>query len=65
MHPQWLSNSYVVATEEGGVAVFVDSGADPEPLVATVEEWRARPVALLRTHTHHDHVVHEGELAGR
>jgi glyoxylase-like metal-dependent hydrolase (beta-lactamase superfamily II) len=65
MHPDWLSNAYVIALEEGGPAVFVDSGADVEPLVAAVEEWGARPVALLRTHAHHDHVVNEDELAGR
>src|SRR5947209_5791976 len=65
MHPDWLSNAYVVAWEEGGPAVFVDSGADVGPLVAAVEEWRARPVALLRTHAHPDHVVHEDALAKR
>ncbi len=65
MHPDWLSNSYVIAAEEGGVAVFVDSGADIEPLVESVEEWGARPVALLRTHAHGDHVVNEEELVGR
>jgi hydroxyacylglutathione hydrolase len=65
MHPEWLSNAYVIALGEGGPAVFVDSGPDVAPLVAAVEEWGARPVALLRTHTHHDHVVHEAELAGR
>jgi glyoxylase-like metal-dependent hydrolase (beta-lactamase superfamily II) len=65
MHPDWLSNAYVIALEEGGPAAFVDSGADVEPLVAAVEEWGARPVALLRTHAHHDHVVNEDELAGR
>jgi glyoxylase-like metal-dependent hydrolase (beta-lactamase superfamily II) len=65
MHPDWLSNAYVVALEEGGPAVFVDSGADIAPLVAAVEEWGARPVALLRTHAHHDHVVNEDELVGR
>jgi hydroxyacylglutathione hydrolase len=65
MHPDWLSNAYALAAEEGGVAVFVDSGAAVEPLIAAVEEWGARPVALLRTHSHHDHVVNEEELAGR
>ncbi len=65
MHPDWLSNAYALAAEEGGVAVFVDSGADVRPLVASVERWGARPVALLRTHSHHDHVVNEDELAGR
>lgn len=64
-HPGWLSNAYAVAAEEGGGCVFVDSGADVAPLVEAVERWRATPVALLRTHSHHDHVEHEGELAQR
>ena len=65
MHPEWLSNAYVIADREGGVAVFVDSGADIEPLVEAVERWGAKPVALLRTHAHGDHVEHEDELVER
>ena len=65
MHPGLLSNAYAIADEAGGTAVFVDSGADVGPLVAAVEEWGATPVALLRTHSHHDHVEHERELADR
>jgi hydroxyacylglutathione hydrolase len=65
MHPEWLSNAYAIANREGGVAVFVDSGADIEPLVDAVERWGAKPVALLRTHAHGDHVEHEDELLAR
>ena len=65
MHPEWLSNAYVIADREGGTALFIDSGADVGPLVAAVEEWGATPAAILRTHTHHDHVVHEDALADR
>jgi hydroxyacylglutathione hydrolase len=65
MHPGWLSNAYVVADREGGTAVFVDSGADPGPLVDAVEAWGATPAAILRTHSHADHVVHEDELRAR
>jgi hydroxyacylglutathione hydrolase len=65
MHPGWLSNAYVVADREGGTAVFVDSGADPGPLVAAVERWGATPAAILRTHSHPDHIVHEDELGSR
>jgi hydroxyacylglutathione hydrolase len=64
MHPEWLSNAFAVAAE-GGSAVFVDSGADVAPLVEAVERWGAKPVAILRTHSHHDHVVYEDELAQR
>jgi len=62
MDPRWLSNAYVVADEPGGTALFVDSGAPIEPLLRKVEEWRATPTHVLRTHSHTDHVVHEDEL---
>src|SRR5436190_18389587 len=65
MHPDWLSNAFVVADREGGTALFVDSGADVGPLVAAVERWGATPAAILRTHGHRDHVEHESELARR
>src|SRR5919198_99990 len=62
MHPDWLSNAYLVADEPGGAAVFVDSGAPLAPLRAAAEEWRVTPSFVLRTHAHHDHVAGEGEL---
>jgi hydroxyacylglutathione hydrolase len=62
LHPEWLSNAYLVADEEGGSAVFVDSGADVQPLLAAAERWRVEPSYILRTHSHHDHVVHERDL---
>jgi|SRR5690348_2268514 len=65
MQPDWLSNAYAIADREGGTALFVDSGADVAPLVAAVERWGATPAALLRTHSHHDHVANEDELRSR
>jgi glyoxylase-like metal-dependent hydrolase (beta-lactamase superfamily II) len=62
MHPDWLSNAYLVADEEGGAAVFVDSGADVRPLQDAAERWRVEPSYVLRTHSHADHVVHEEAL---
>ena len=62
MDSRWLSNAYLVADEEGGTAVFVDSGAPLEPLREAAERWQVEPVAVLRTHAHEDHVVHEAEL---
>lgn len=62
MDPRWLSNAYLVASEPGGAAVFVDSGAPLEPLLRAAEEWRVQPSHVLRTHAHADHVAHEDEL---
>jgi glyoxylase-like metal-dependent hydrolase (beta-lactamase superfamily II) len=64
MHPDWLSNAFLVGSE-GGPAVFVDSGADVAPLIDAAARWGVTPVALLRTHSHHDHVENEDELARR
>jgi hydroxyacylglutathione hydrolase len=62
MHPGYLSNAYLVADEEGGVALYVDSGAPLEPLRKAADGWRVEPELVLRTHSHADHVEHEGEL---
>jgi hydroxyacylglutathione hydrolase len=65
MHPVWLSNAYLVGEWPGGVAVFVDSGAPLEPLLAAVERERLTPTHLLVTHGHEDHVSGNDELVAR
>ncbi len=62
MHPQWLSNAYLVADSEGGAAVYVDSGAPVQPLRDAAARWGVKPSHVLRTHSHEDHVEHESEL---
>ena len=65
MHPEWLSNAYLVADEPGGTAVFVDSGGPLEPLLEAVERERVLVTHLLVTHAHHDHVAGNDELVRR
>jgi glyoxylase-like metal-dependent hydrolase (beta-lactamase superfamily II) len=62
MDPGWLSNTYLVADERGGTALFVDSGAPIVPLLQQAEEWGVTASHVLRTHAHGDHVAHEDEL---
>jgi hydroxyacylglutathione hydrolase len=57
MHPEWLSNSYLVADEPGGRAVIVDSGGPSEPLIEAIERHGVTPEQLLLTHHHADHVA--------
>ena len=65
MHSSWLSNAYVLAEAPGGAAVFVDSGAPLEPLLAVVEREQLHPTHLLVTHGHADHVAGNDELVRR
>ena len=65
MHPDWLSNAYLLADEPGGTAVFIDSGAPLEPLHEVVERERLKVTHLLTTHSHPDHVAGDAELVER
>ena len=65
MHSGWLSNAFLLADEPGGTAVFVDSGAPLEPLIAAVEREAVTPTHLLVTHGHADHVAGNDELVER
>jgi hydroxyacylglutathione hydrolase len=62
LEPGYLSNAYLVGDDDGGTAVFVDSGAPVEPLLAFAREHGLTPTHVLRTHSHGDHITHEGEL---
>jgi len=65
MHPGWLSNAYLVADEEGGTAVFVDSGAPLAPLHDAVERYALTVTHLLTTHADADHIAGDDELHRR
>jgi glyoxylase-like metal-dependent hydrolase (beta-lactamase superfamily II) len=61
-HPRFLSNGFVIGDERGGAAVFVDSGAPLTPLLQFISQQGLTPTAVLRTHSHQDHVLYEDDL---
>ncbi len=65
MHPDWLSNAYLVADGDGGTGVFVDSGAPLAPLHDAVERHNLTVTHLLTTHADADHVAGDDELRER
>jgi hydroxyacylglutathione hydrolase len=65
MHPDWLSNAYLIADEAGGTAVFVDSGAPLAPLFEAVERDNLTVTHLLTTHADPDHIAGDDELLSR
>ncbi|MEA2256865.1 MAG: hydroxyacylglutathione hydrolase [Solirubrobacteraceae bacterium] len=64
MHPQYLSNTYLVG-REGGAGFFVDAGGPVAPLIAAADRHRMTPTHVLLTHHHHDHVDELSELMSR
>jgi glyoxylase-like metal-dependent hydrolase (beta-lactamase superfamily II) len=57
MHPEWLSNAYLVGDEPGGHAVVIDSGGPSGPLLEAAERHELSVTHLLLTHHHGDHVA--------
>lgn len=61
----WAANCYVVATGLGAECVVVDPGQDAAAGVAEiVREHRLKPVAVLLTHGHIDHMWSVTPVAG-
>jgi hydroxyacylglutathione hydrolase len=61
----WGTNCYVAATAPGAECVVVDPGKDAAPGVAeVVREHRLKPVAVLVTHGHVDHMWCVAPVAG-
>ncbi len=53
-HHRWLSNAYVLSA--GGRGVFIDTGADVEPLLRIVERDGIDITHVIATHRHPDHI---------
>src|SRR5436305_5539876 len=64
-HPQFISNTYLVADGAGGPAFFVDAGGPVEPLIEAAERRGLAPTHVLLTHHHFDHVSEVGALRAR
>ena len=65
MHPDWLSNTYLVAAAAGGEGFVVDAGGPVRPLLEAAREHAVEVTHVLLTHHHHDHVAELGALVDR
>ena len=61
-HPDWLSNTFLVADGEAGAAVMIDSGGPVDRLIEIVRQRRFRVTHLFNTHHHIDHVAENDRL---
>ena len=61
----WGTNCYVVATGPGAECIVIDPGKDAAPGVdSIVREHRLKPVSVLLTHGHIDHMFSVAPVAG-
>lgn len=61
----FAANCYLLATAPGAECLIVDPGQDAEPRInEIVERHRLRPVAVLATHGHLDHIWSVAPVCG-
>jgi len=51
------ANCYVVWDRAGGSAAIIDPGGDPEEIISVVDDEKLKPVVLINTHGHIDHIA--------
>ncbi|MDP3798971.1 MAG: MBL fold metallo-hydrolase [Polaromonas sp.] len=52
---KWRQNCYLISNTQRE-ALIIDPGSDPEGISELITELGVRPVAILNTHAHYDHV---------
>jgi hydroxyacylglutathione hydrolase len=65
MHPDWLSNTYLVAAGPCGDGFLVDAGGPVRPLLDAAERDGITITHVLLTHHHHDHVAELAAVVDR
>jgi hydroxyacylglutathione hydrolase len=60
----FATNCWLLAAEGRVEAVVIDAGFSPDRVTALLRAAGKRPVAVLATHGHHDHVGAAAELCG-
>ena len=56
------TNCYVFGSDETNELVIIDPGGDSDRIIETVEQFDGKPIAVLLTHTHFDHVLKLGKI---
>jgi hydroxyacylglutathione hydrolase len=61
----WATNCYLVAPQAGAECIIIDPGQEAEQGIEDViERYRLRPVAVLLTHGHIDHIWSVAPVCG-
>jgi glyoxylase-like metal-dependent hydrolase (beta-lactamase superfamily II) len=65
LHPQFVSNTYLLADEDGGTAVLIDAGGPVQGLLEAIDSRGLELSHVLLTHHHHDHIAELGKVLER
>ena len=59
------TNCYLVYCEETRACAVIDPGADPEKIISAIADLELKPVIVLNTHGHVDHIGGNSDIVGK
>ena len=59
----YITNTYIFGSSKTNEVVIIDPGSEPEKIIKTVEELDAKPISVLITHGHGDHIGAAGVIS--
>jgi len=59
----YITNTYIFGSSKTKEVVIIDPGSEPERIIKTVEELDVKPISILITHGHGDHVGAVGVIS--
>ncbi|MFX1572691.1 MAG: MBL fold metallo-hydrolase [Promethearchaeota archaeon] len=59
----FITNTYIFGSSETKEVVVIDPGSEPEKIIKTIEQLDVKPIAILITHGHGDHVGAAGVVS--
>ncbi len=59
----YITNTYIFGSSETKEVVVIDPGSEPERITNIIEELEVKPIAILLTHGHGDHVGAAGVVS--
>ena len=59
----YITNTYIFGSSKTKEVVIIDPGSEAERIIKTIEELDAKPISVLITHGHGDHVGAAGVIS--
>ena len=56
------TNCYIVVDQKNAVCAIIDPGDDTDYITQALAELQVKPVSIIATHGHFDHILAAGEL---
>lgn len=63
--PPWFVNTWIVVAVPESAAIIVDPAISTDEIDHVLSALGARPIGIMLTHGHHDHVVHLADATDR